>query len=184
MKLAEMFPYPLTMGINIAPKQLKRHEFLYRVESILRSNGYVQGVHSIEFEITESTIVEQMADTILILNELSARLGVMFAIDDFGTGYSSLNSLNKLPIDTLKIDRSFITEVDKDLDAQKIVSAIVSMGHNLNLRVIAEGVETREELMFLSSIGNIDIQGFLFSKPLPAVELEKLLIASDRIDIT
>jgi len=184
VKLIEVFPYPLTMGINISPKQLKQHEFLYRVESILKSNGYVHGVHSIEFEITESTIVEQMTDTILILNELSARLGVMFAIDDFGTGYSSLNSLNKLPLDTLKIDRSFITDVDRDVDAQKIVSAIVAMGHNLNLRVIAEGVETKEELMFLSSIGNIDIQGFLFSKPLPAVELEKLLITSHSIDTT
>lgn len=183
VELTEIFPYPVSMGINISPKQLKQHEFLYRVESLLKGNGYKQGIHTIEFEITESTVMEQMAESIIVLNELSSRLGILIAIDDFGTGYSSLNSLNKLPLDTLKIDRSFITDVNKNPDAQKIVTAIISMGHSLNLRIIAEGVETMDELRFISSFGNIDIQGFLFSRPLPSKELEQLIKHSNCIKV-
>jgi EAL domain-containing protein (putative c-di-GMP-specific phosphodiesterase class I) len=105
-------------------------------------------------------------------------MGVALSIDDFGTGYSSLNYLKRFPIDTLKIDQSFIRDVSVDADDAAIVQAIVAMAHGLRLRVVAEGVEHEEQLAFLRALNNDEYQGFLFSKPLTAADLERRLLAA------
>ena len=126
-----------------------------------------------DLEITESDlrIAEQSVDT---LNRLKAQ-GVGLAIDDFGTGYSSLSRLKQLPIDTLKIDRSFVKDIPHDCDDKAIASAIISMGHSLNLKVIGEGVETQQQMQFLQEQGCDEMQGYLYSPPVPAEQLVLLL---------
>ncbi len=112
--------------------------------------------------------------TIKILNKLKAK-GIHVSIDDFGTGYSSLGYLKKFPIDILKIDRSFVKDIEKDIDSETIVSLIISMAHTLNLKVIAEGVETKKQFLFLKKQKCDMLQGFLFSNAVPAEDFEKLL---------
>lgn len=118
--------------------------------------------------------VERSIDTLQRLNQL----GVQIAMDDFGTGYSSLNYLKNFSIHRLKIDRSFVNDIMEDQNNAKIVSAIISMAHGLNLEVIAEGVETREQVHFLRQLNCDQIQGYYYSKPLPARDIEKMLISS------
>jgi EAL domain-containing protein (putative c-di-GMP-specific phosphodiesterase class I) len=130
--------------------------------------------HYLELELTESLIVQDINMVIATMNELRS-LGVTIAIDDFGTGQSSLMYLKKLPINKLKIDRYFIHNINCDLQKAAITTALIQMGHNLNLQVIAEGVETEEELDFLRQHRCDAMQGFLFSRPIPAVEFEKFL---------
>ena len=112
--------------------------------------------------------------TILTLQEIS-RLGINISIDDFGTGYSSLSYLKRLPIDTLKIDRSFVKDIPEDEEDVAIVKAVIALARSLNLRVIAEGVETQEQKEFLVKNGCSNIQGYLYAKPMPADEMEKML---------
>lgn len=121
-------------------------------------------------EITESAIMENSAATIGVLKELKA-LGIELSLDDFGTGYSSLSYLKRFPIDKLKIDQSFVHDITTDPDDEAMVTAIIAMAHHLNVRVVAEGVETEAQLAFLRKHGCDEYQGFLFSRPLPADEL-------------
>jgi EAL domain-containing protein (putative c-di-GMP-specific phosphodiesterase class I) len=129
---------------------------------------------SLELELTESVLMKHAGSTEAILKALRAR-GVQLAVDDFGTGYSSLSYLRKFPIDALKIDQSFVREITTYPDETSIVTAVISMGRSLNLRVVAEGVETREELAFLQTHRCDEAQGFYFSRPVPPQQFARLL---------
>jgi EAL domain-containing protein (putative c-di-GMP-specific phosphodiesterase class I) len=120
----------------------------------------------LELEITESLIIEDVEYSIASLQAIRA-MGVTIAIDDFGTGFSSVSYLSKLPVDTLKIDRSFVTNMNASREGLALASSIITLAHSLKLNVVAEGVETQEQLRLLRMLGCDEMQGFLFSKPLP-----------------
>ena len=142
------------------------------VENILDEAGVAP--HCIELELTESTIMENVDETIETLKALR-ELGVHLSIDDFGTGYSSMAYLKRFTIDKLKIDQSFVRDIATDSDDAAIVIATIAMAHALNLTVIAEGVETEQQLAFLKDNGCEQMQGYYFSRPLPAEEVTRLL---------
>jgi diguanylate cyclase (GGDEF)-like protein len=156
---------PCIIAVNVSPIQFKRHNFFETVRDIIDETGIDPSL--LELEVTESTIMQDMGSTIKTLRALKD-LGIAISIDDFGTGYSSLSNLKRFPIDTLKIDKSFIVNIANNVDDKAIVSAIISMAKSLGLNIIAEGVETEAQLSFLSEQGCNEIQGYLFSKPLPA----------------
>lgn len=163
----------MPVSVNVSARQFYHRNFVKSVESILSHTGLAP--HLLEIEITEGVLVEQTKQFINILKNLKA-MGVKLAIDDFGTGYSSIGYLKHFPVDNLKIDQSFVRGLDKDTSNQAILKAIVVLGHNLGLNVIAEGVETTEERDFLASISCDEMQGYLFSKPLSMNELNNLLL--------
>ena len=163
----------MPVSVNVSARQFYHRNFVKSVDSILTQTGLAPQL--LEIEITEGVLVEQTKEFISILKNLKA-MGVKLAIDDFGTGYSSIGYLKHFPVDNLKIDQSFVRGLDKDASNQAILKAIVVLGHNLGLNVIAEGVETTEERDFLASISCDEMQGYLFSKPLPFNELNKLLM--------
>ncbi|MEW5745068.1 MAG: EAL domain-containing protein [Nitrospirota bacterium] len=163
---------PLCVTVNLSAKQFQKADLVERVTRILEETG-LDPVH-LDLEITESVAMKNLEHTVPTMTRLSA-MGVGIAIDDFGTGYSSLNYLKKLPIHKLKIDRSFVRDIAADSDDRTIVKAVTALAHNMKLRVIAEGVETEEQLEFLKSVGCQEMQGYLFSRPLPAKELGELI---------
>jgi len=156
---------PVPVAVNISAKQFNQRNLTASIESALCENG-VDG-SLLEIELTESTAMQNAEEAIVVLGKLKA-LGVRVAIDDFGTGHSSLSYLKRLPIDVLKIDRSFITGLPSNDDDASITKAIITMAHNLGLKVIAEGVENEQQLLFLSENGCDEVQGFLFSRPVAA----------------
>ncbi len=162
----------LTMAVNVAPVQFRQSGFVAVVAGALAASGLEAG--QLELEVTERTV---MHDADINLGTLSAlhRMGVELSLDDFGTGYSSLAYLKRFPVGKLKIDRSFISDLERDADDRAIASTIVSMGRNLRLTVLAEGVETNEQLSLLRKMGCDMAQGFLFSRPLPADQVADLL---------
>jgi EAL domain-containing protein (putative c-di-GMP-specific phosphodiesterase class I) len=129
---------------------------------------------ALDLEITETHAMQNAEATIMTLRELK-RLGVRISIDDFGIGYSSLSYLKRLPIDTLKIDQSFVRDITTDPDDAAIATAVIALAHTLKLQVVAEGVETQEQLEFLSARHCDRMQGYLFSRPLPADECAEFL---------
>ncbi len=151
------------VAVNLSFLQFRRPDFLDTVKAILAESG-IEG-DQLEFELTESIVMHDAEKAIAILTGLRA-LGIELAIDDFGTGYSSLNRLKRMPIQTLKIDRCFVNDVTKSADDATIVQAILSMAHSLNLKVVAEGVETEAQLAFLAGKRCDSAQGFLLSRPL------------------
>jgi EAL domain-containing protein (putative c-di-GMP-specific phosphodiesterase class I) len=153
------------LSINISARQFRQENL---VETICRrlAQANIEG-SAIELELTESMVMQDADGAIGTLRELK-QLGVALALDDFGTGYSSLAYLKRFPIDTLKIDRSFIRDITTDRDDAAIASAVVAMAHSLKLKVVAEGVETREQLALLQQDGCDELQGYLFSHPVPA----------------
>jgi diguanylate cyclase (GGDEF)-like protein/PAS domain S-box-containing protein len=157
----------LCVAVNLSAKQFQKRDLVERISGILRETG-LDPKH-LDVEITESIAMANVEQTIPKMIKL-AQMGVGICIDDFGSGYSSLNYLKKLPIQKLKIDKSFIRDIATDRDDRAIVGAVLAMAHKMSLRVIAEGVETEEQLDFLRAIGCQEVQGFLFSKPLPAEE--------------
>ena len=163
----------IRMSINMSARQLADKNVIKHVSNVLRDYG-IPG-HCLEIEITENTIMSDMDSIIHKLKNISKR-GVYIAIDDFGTGYSSLSYLHKLPIHTLKIDRTFIKEVNMKHTGKSIINTIVAMGKGLNLNVIAEGVETQQQLDYLQEIDCNEAQGFLFCKPLPGDVISQLLL--------
>ena len=163
----------IRMSINMSARQLAEKTIVKHVATILRDYG-IPG-HCLEIEITENTIMNDMDSVVHKLKELSKK-GIYIAIDDFGTGYSSLSYLHKLPIQTLKIDRAFIKEVNMKHSRNSIINTIVAMAKGLNLNVIAEGVETQQQLDYLQEIDCSEAQGFLFGKPLTADIITQLLI--------
>lgn len=170
----ERLPFPGRVSVNLSLKQLRQRNFPERVGQIVCRHGVPPA--SLELEVTESTLMEDPDRTIRILDELYA-MGLSLAIDDFGTGYSSLSALQKFPISTLKIDQSFVRDAGRDSNDATIVSTIIKMGHSLNLDVIAEGVESRDQLLFLRSTDCDYVQGLLFGKPLAPEDFIRLLLA-------
>ncbi len=156
---------PVLISVNVSSIQFAKSDLSTTIELALKNSGL--DPRYLVIEITESTIMANPSGAVETLANLKA-LGVGVALDDFGTGYSSLNYLRRFPIDTLKIDHSFIIDIDKNSEDEEIVSAIVAMAHALKLRVVAEGVETREQLRVVVDKECDAIQGFLFSRPLPA----------------
>jgi len=164
---------PLRVSVNVSSVQFQQGDFIERIELALKDSGL--SADYLEVELTESCLMDDVTKNIDILHEIK-KMGVAISIDDFGTGYSSLSYLKKFPIDTLKIDRSFITNVQdrRGGDNAAIVTAIMALSHSLRLDVVAEGVETAQELSYLHALGCKTIQGFLFSKPLSVDEFTKI----------
>jgi EAL domain-containing protein (putative c-di-GMP-specific phosphodiesterase class I) len=161
-----------TMAVNISAMQFRDENFLEGVFAILEDTG--MDPRSLELELTESVLMKHAESTESILKTLRAK-GVQFAVDDFGTGYSSLSYLRKFPIDALKIDQSFVRQITTAPGETNIVTAVISMGRSLKLRVVAEGVETQEELAFLQAHKCDEAQGYYFSPPVLPQQFAKLL---------
>jgi len=162
----------IPVAVNLSPRQLRHQELVEVVERVLKETDL--DPNHLELELTESVLLENNETTIGTLRQLQ-RMGIQIAIDDFGTGYSSLSYLKRFPINCLKIDRSFVADVSSDPDNAAIVKAIITLAHSLNLKVIAEGVETTKQLDFLRSMGCHEMQGYLFSKPVPVDQATRLL---------
>jgi EAL domain-containing protein (putative c-di-GMP-specific phosphodiesterase class I) len=162
----------ISMAINLSPGQFRDPGLLADVGDVLALTGVAP--HMLELEITESMLMKDAARTVEMLYDLK-RLGIRLAVDDFGTGYSSLSQLRAFPVDTLKIDRSFVRGIAEDADDRAIAHAITRMARTLRLHVVAEGVETEAQQQVLSEIGCDLLQGFLFSPGVPAGELEDML---------
>jgi EAL domain-containing protein (putative c-di-GMP-specific phosphodiesterase class I) len=154
----------LRVAVNLSPKQFRQQDLSKRVATILRETGLEPG--SLELELTETVLMDDQQRSSKILSELKD-MGSLIALDDFGTGYSSLGFLKAFPVDTLKIDRTFIRDIGAVEEDRAICSAIVSLGQALKLHVMAEGVETEEQMEILRGQGCHLIQGFLFAKPMP-----------------
>jgi diguanylate cyclase (GGDEF)-like protein/PAS domain S-box-containing protein len=167
-------PSPSRVSVNLSLRQLQQRRFLDRVRETFRAHGV--SPTSLELEITETTLMEDPERTIRILDALYG-MGLHLAIDDFGTGYSSLSALQQFPISTLKIDRSFVRDVAIDRDDAAIVDAIIQMAHSLQLEVVAEGVESEQQLDFLRRHGCDYAQGHLFGDSVTAEQFGDLLIA-------
>ncbi|MHB1941432.1 MAG: GGDEF/EAL domain-containing response regulator [Acidiferrobacteraceae bacterium] len=160
---------PLRMAVNVSGRQFSRGDLVGMVQRVMQESGMDQGM--LELEITESVIMQNALAAVETLNTLSG-MGVRLAIDDFGTGYSSLSYLKRFPIDLLKIDQTFVRDITSDPDDAAIVRAIITMARSLDIDVIAEGVETREQLEFLHAQGCYQAQGYYFGKPQPADVIE------------
>jgi diguanylate cyclase (GGDEF)-like protein/PAS domain S-box-containing protein len=160
------------MAVNVSPVQFRQIGFVDAVAGALAASGLEAGV--LELEVTEGTVMHDADATLGTLSALD-RMGVALSVDDFGTGYSSLAYLKRFPVNKLKIDRSVIRDLETDLDDQAIASTIVSMGRNLRMTVLAEGVETREQLTLLRNMDCDMAQGYYFSRPQSAGEITKLL---------
>jgi diguanylate cyclase (GGDEF)-like protein/PAS domain S-box-containing protein len=165
---------PVPVAVNISALEFRSKGFLQRVRSILRETRLDPRL--LELELTESVLMESLASTAEMLRELKS-MGLRLAVDDFGTGYSSLSYLIQFPIDALKVDQSFLREITGAEDVSPIITAVISMGKSLNHRVIAEGVETPQQLAFLRAQRCEEGQGFHFSRPLPADQFRSLLVA-------
>jgi diguanylate cyclase (GGDEF)-like protein len=168
------FP-PMRVGVNISARQFQQQHL---AETVMRILEEVElDPEFLELELTESSIMSNAEATIVVLTKLQTK-GIAISVDDFGTGFSSLSYLKRLPIDSLKVDQSFVRELATDPDDAALVMAIVSLAHTLRLRVVAEGVETQEQLRFLRLLRCDEIQGYLISKPLPVAGIEQLLAAA------
>ncbi|OGA12809.1 MAG: hypothetical protein A3G25_16830 [Betaproteobacteria bacterium RIFCSPLOWO2_12_FULL_63_13] len=163
---------PISVAVNISARQFRERNLVAVVAHIVKESGL--DPRYVELEVTESVIMQNVDEVVKVLQRLKS-LGLTLSIDDFGTGYSSLSYLKRFPVDRLKIDRSFVRDVASDPDGAAITRAVINLGHDLNLRVIAEGVETKEQLDFLNAHQCDERQGYLFSRPLPAQEFEALL---------
>ena len=162
----------IPISVNLSTRQFLQPTLVSNIEKIIEETGINPKL--LELEITESMSmdIERSLDILLDLK----KLGVQISVDDFGTGYSSLNYLRQLPIDRVKIDKSFINDMTVDENDEAIVATIINMGHNLKLSVIAEGVETEEQLKYLQKYDCDEIQGYYYSKPIPAEDFEKKFI--------
>jgi PAS domain S-box-containing protein len=168
---------PLTMSLNITPRQFAQPDLALEVGAILAQSGIEPG--AVNLEITETIAMGDADHAFSVLSDLKA-LGVRLSIDDFGTGYSSLSRLPRFPIDALKIDRVFISQMSTDHDNHEIVRLIISLAHSLGLKVVAEGTETQDEVNELKHLKCEMVQGFLYSPPVDSVKAFELLLASHR----
>jgi EAL domain-containing protein (putative c-di-GMP-specific phosphodiesterase class I) len=160
------------IAVNVSPLQLRNSDFVAQLRKVLGPEGANRA--PLDIEITEGVLVDKSEEVIQKLNEIR-HMGVRVAIDDFGTGYSSLRYLAHLPIDTLKIDRSFVTAMTNNADDMAIVSSIISLAHGLDINVVAEGVESEEQYKLLQLLRCDQMQGYLFSRPIAKDTLEKML---------
>tara|TARA_R110000787_G_scaffold186397_4_gene298047 strand:+ start:16082 stop:17824 length:1743 start_codon:yes stop_codon:yes gene_type:complete len=166
------------VAVNISPLQFRQPDFVSDIRAAM--NRWNIRHEQLELELTEGIVIEQIDATVEKMKDLNA-IGVRFAIDDFGTGYSSLAYLNKLPLDILKIDQSFVRNIGEDKSSEAIVASIITMAHLLEFELVAEGVETEPQLHFLRERGCQTYQGYLFGKPMPVPELEAFLAMRSRI---
>jgi diguanylate cyclase (GGDEF)-like protein len=157
----------IRLAVNTSAVELRSKEFVAGVESILAETGF--DPKSLELELTETFLMQDSKSTSLVLSAIKA-LGVQLALDDFGTGYSSLSYMRRFPIDTLKVDRSFVRDLTMDASDASVVSAIINMGRSLHMRVVAEGVEALDQLKFLKEHGCSEAQGYHISRPMKAPE--------------
>jgi EAL domain-containing protein (putative c-di-GMP-specific phosphodiesterase class I) len=164
----------ITVSVNLSPRQFVSRKLLPAMKSALLETGI--DAKRIDLEITETVAMRNLEQTVDILTELR-RIGCSVSIDDFGVGYSSLGQLKRLPVTTLKIDKSFISQIPDDHNSCSITEAIIAMGKRLQLRVVAEGVERDAQLEFLKQSGCDEYQGYLFAKPVTAVEMSALFKA-------
>lgn len=162
----------MCLSVNLSPRQFRREQFVTEVIDVLDRYDIPSG--ALDMEITEGLVIQRVDDVIATMNQLSKR-GVTFSLDDFGTGYSSISYLKKLPVQTLKVDQSFVRDITEDRSDRVLVETIISMGHLLGLVVVAEGVETEEQLKLLKELGCHHYQGYWFSRPLPSADFEQLL---------
>jgi EAL domain-containing protein (putative c-di-GMP-specific phosphodiesterase class I) len=160
------------VSVNVSAPQFNQPNFSEEVSRITKATGMSPG--DLKLEMTESILMHNHERSIKTLQELR-EIGVKFAIDDFGTGYSSLSYLKRFPVESLKIDRSFVKNLPEDQDDSVIAETIITMAHNLGLGVVAEGIETKDQLAFLQRRGCNVGQGYLFSRPLPVEEFTVLL---------
>jgi EAL domain-containing protein (putative c-di-GMP-specific phosphodiesterase class I) len=160
------------ISVNVSATEFRHKGFVEDVRTILSETGFEACY--LDLELTEGVLMDDAESTAAVLRELKA-MGVHLAVDDFGTGYSSLSYLQQFPIDVLKIDQSFVRQISSDPNDSAIVRAIIDMGRNLKQRVIAEGIETQEQLAFLQARHCAEGQGYLFSRPLAAPQFAALL---------
>lgn len=165
---------PIPVSVNLSPRQLTQENIVEIVADALHASRLAP--QWLELEITETVVMRDVEQSLATLHRLK-QLGLSISIDDFGTGYSSLNYLKRFPVDTLKIDRSFVNDIATDADDAAIVKAVISLGHILHLRVLAEGVETEAQRCFLVENGCDQAQGFLFGFPMPPQDFARLCLA-------
>jgi len=164
--------YDLNIGINLSARQFNQSNLVEQIKRLIEK--YEINPASIELEITETIAMQDAENSTSKMHRLK-ELGVKLSMDDFGTGYSSLSYLHRFPLDVIKIDRSFVKDIKGNRDDGAIAKAVIAMAHSMNLKVIAEGVETREQYEFLKEHGCEIVQGYLISRPLPVAELELFL---------
>ncbi|MDB4887533.1 MAG: hypothetical protein JWN79_2971, partial [Gemmatimonadetes bacterium] len=167
---------PLSLSVNLSVKQFAQPEFVRHVSEIVAASGL--DPHSLKLEITESVAIDDPARTRGMLEELRG-LGVRMYLDDFGTGYSSLGHLHQLSLDAIKIDRSFVMQMEQPMHLQ-LVHTVRDLARNIGVTVIAEGVETEAQLQVLRNIGCESAQGYLFSRPIPVQDVGVMLQADPR----
>lgn len=170
----------IRMAVNLSARQFRQPQLAVIVDKAMADAGLDPHSDNLELEVTESYIMKDLEATIATLNKLH-EMGVRLSIDDFGTGYSSLSYLKHFPIQTLKIDQSFIRDIAIDPDDAVIAATVIALGHSLKLNIIAEGVETAEQLAFLREMKCDEMQGHYFSRPIPSEELERLLREDRRL---
>ncbi|MHB8354969.1 MAG: EAL domain-containing protein, partial [Burkholderiales bacterium] len=162
----------LVLAVNVSAREFRQVDFVAQVRAAVQRHAIRPEL--LKLELTESLLLEDIEDTIAIMNALN-EIGIQFSLDDFGTGYSSLQYLKRLPLDQIKIDQSFVRDVAVNSGDKAIVRTILAMAHSMNLAVIAEGVETREQLQMLLNMGCTHYQGYLFGKPVPIEQFEVLV---------
>jgi EAL domain-containing protein (putative c-di-GMP-specific phosphodiesterase class I) len=162
------------MSVNLAPKQFGMPELAGQIKTVLQETGIAP--HLVSFEIMETVAMEDAENALMVLSELKA-LGVRLSIDDFGTGYSSLSRLPRLPIDALKIDRSFISNLQHENENLEIVRLIIMLAHSIGLNVVAEGTETENQIDVLKRLGCEMAQGYFYSPPVSAQSASDLLMS-------
>lgn len=166
----------IRVSVNVSVHQLRQGNFIRRVREVLEETGLAP--HYLELELTESQLLDNVENIISIFQQLR-ELGVWLAIDDFGTGFSSLSYLKRFPVDVVKIDQTFIRDLSEQGEDAAITRAIIALAHSLELQVVAEGVETQQQLDFLKEQHCDEVQGYLISRPVPAAELERFVRASE-----
>ncbi|MCA6126125.1 GAF domain-containing protein [Bradyrhizobium sp. WSM 1704] len=171
----------VTMAVNLSPRQFADPHLLDDIDAALLASG--MPAELLQLEVTESMVMRNVTRAVRVLDAIQSR-GIRLAIDDFGTGYSSMSLMKQFPIDTIKIDRSFVRDLPDDSEDVAIAQAIISMGKALGMTIVAEGVETSEQQEFLRAHACDEMQGFLFSRPLPARDLAELLRASPTLSST
>jgi predicted signal transduction protein with EAL and GGDEF domain len=166
------WPNTIKVAVNLSPVQFKNRNIAQFVEQVLKVTGLLPS--RLELEITESVLLNDVDDNLVILRKLKS-LGIRISMDDFGTGYSCLGSLRSFPFDKIKIDKSFVGDLEQNSDSTAIIHAVLRLGHSLGMATCAEGVESTEQLSFLRSEGCTEAQGYLYSKPQPAGEVRRML---------
>ncbi|HKL48916.1 MAG TPA: GGDEF domain-containing phosphodiesterase, partial [Desulfuromonadales bacterium] len=171
---------PGTVSVNLSARQFREADLPSTIEQALEKNGMAP--HLLDLELTETMVMDDPQKAVETMQRLKT-LGICLSLDDFGTGYSSLNYLRWFPVDTLKIDRSFIVDAVESPTGASLTTSVIALAHSLNLVAVAEGVETLEQLQFLKNCSCDSFQGFFFSKPVPADEFETMLRQKRKLEM-